>query len=144
MPAPRGHAPYAGSETGGRPPKYTSEFIEKEADAFLEWMQKPDSIYYKNFCLERGYLPQRLSEFAEQNEKFAEVYARAKAWQEGKLVEGGLINVFNPGFTKFVMGNVCGWVDKQETKISGDAANPLQFLLEKADGTSKELVCERE
>lgn len=40
------------------------------------------------------------------------------------------------------MGNVCGWVEKQETKVSGDAANPLAFLLQKADGSSRDLVNE--
>ena len=32
MPAPKKHPPYPGCETGGRPLKYTKEFIEKEAD----------------------------------------------------------------------------------------------------------------
>jgi len=64
----------------------------------------------------------------------------AKAWQETRLAEGGLTSEFNSGFCKFVMGNTCGWVDKQETKISGDAENPLAFLLQNVDGRSKDLV----
>ena len=140
MPAPKKHSPYNKSGEGGRPVMYTKEFIENEADAFLEWMNKPRSIYFKRFAIDRGYHPQRLSEFAEQNERFSEVYTQAKAWQETKLVEGGLMNEFNAGFTKFVMGNVCGWVDKQETKVSGDASNPLAVLFSKIDGSTKELV----
>jgi hypothetical protein len=50
------------------------------------------------------------------------------------------MNVFNAGFTKFVMGNVCGWVDRQQTQISGDTTNPLFVLLTKLDGSSKELL----
>jgi len=140
MPAPKGHKPYPGCETGGRPTKHTIEFIEKEAVAFEKWMENPESTYFKRFAINRGYHPQRLSEFAEKNKKFSEVYAMAKAWQEARLVEGGLTSEFNSGFCKFVMGNVCGWVDKQETKLSGDAAHPLAFVLEKIDGTSKDLV----
>lgn len=139
MPAPKNHKPYPGCENGGRPEKYTKTFIEKEADAFLEWMKHPESIYFKRFAIDRGYHPNRLAEFAEQNEKFSGVYEKAKAWQEVRFVEGGLLSEFNAGFTKFVMGNICGWVEKQETKVSGDAANPLAFLLQKVDGQSKDL-----
>lgn len=140
MPAPKGHEAYKGSETGGRPTKYTLEFIEAEAEAFEKWMNRPDSIYFKRFALDRGYSPQRLSEFAEQNEKFSEVYRYAKEWQEIRLAEGGLTSEFNAGFCKFVMGNVCGWSDKTETKVSGDAVNPLAFVLKNVDGRTKELV----
>lgn len=38
------------------------------------------------------------------------------------------------------MANLSGWSDKQQ--ISGDAANPLAFLLQKVDGQSKDLVSE--
>ena len=142
MPAPKGHKPYPGCETGGRPLKYTPEYIEKEAEAFLLWMQLPDSIYFKRFALDRGYSPNRLPEFAADNEKFAVVYEKAKAWHEIKLVEGGLLGAFNAGFTKFVMGNTCGWFEKQQ--IVGDTANPLEFLIKNTDGTSKELVEEKD
>lgn len=140
MPAPLNHPPYAGCETGGRPTKYTAEFIEAEAEAFKEWMQKPDSIYFKRFAVNRGYHPNRLVEFASQNEKFSCVYAQAQAWQECRLAEGGLTSEFNSGFCKFVMGNVCGWAEKTETKVSGDSANPLAFVLQNIDGTTKDLI----
>ena len=140
MPAPLNHPPYNTQGEGGRPTKYTQEFIEAEADALEEWMQRPQSIYFKRFAFERGYSQQRLSEFAEVNQRFSETLSKAREWQEIRLAEGGLTNEFNAGFTKFVMGNICGWADRTETKLSGDAANPLQFLLEVADGKSKELI----
>jgi hypothetical protein len=138
MPAPKGHKPYPGSEKGGRPKKWTDDLIEKEADAFEQWMQLPDSIWYEDFALEREFHPDYLSEWAKTNEKFCRVYKKSQAWQKSKLLKGGLLNKYNAGFTKFVMGNTCGWYEK--TQISGDAANPLEFLLEKVDGRSKELV----
>ena len=140
MPAPNGHLPYPGCETGGRPIKYTPEFIEAEAEALEKWMLHPDSIYFKRFSFDRGYSYQRLSEFAEVNEKFSDTLARAREWQEIRLAEGGLKNEFNGNFCKFVMGNACGWSDKTETKLSGDAVNPLAFILKNVDGTTKELV----
>jgi hypothetical protein len=139
MPAPKGHKPYPGCETGGRPSQFD---VEEEADAFEAWMQRGDSLWYKDFALERGYLPDQLSEWSKKNEKFARVYKKSQEWQQSKLLKGGLLNKFNAGFCKFVMGNTCGWYEKQQ--ISGDSANPLQFLLERIDGTSKELVDESE
>jgi len=138
MPAPKGHPPYNKNGEGGRPKKYTDEFIEKEAEAFEEWMTRKNSLWYEDFAMERGYLPQRFSEFAEDNQRFAEVYKKAKEWQKSLLLRGGLLNKFNAGFTKFVMGNTCGWYEK--TQVSGDAANPLEFLLKNVDGGSKQLV----
>lgn len=142
MPAPNGHEPYNTNGEGGRPQKYTQEFIEAEADALEKWMQNSDSIYFKRFAFDRGYSQQRLSEFAEVNQRFSETLARAREWQEIRLAEGGLTSEFNSSFCKFVMGNACGWTDKQETKLSGDAVNPLAFLLQKTDGESKDLVNE--
>lgn len=144
MPAPKGHKAYAGCETGGRPKKYTQEFIEKEADAFLEWMKDPQSLWYEDFALQRGYDPNLLSLWAKENEKFSGVYRKAQAWQKSKLVKGGLLNEYNAGFTKFVMANTCGWTEKQETKVSGDAASPLQCIFERVDGNSKELLDDEE
>jgi hypothetical protein len=135
MPAPKGHEPYPGCEKGGRPPQFN---IEEEAEAFEAWMKKEDSIWYKDFALERGYLPDQLSEWSKKNEKFARVYKKSQEWQQSKLVKGGLLSKYNSGFCKFVMGNTCGWYDKQQ--ISGDSANPLEFLLIGIDGGSKELV----
>jgi hypothetical protein len=135
MPAPKGHEPYPGCEKGGRPPRFD---IEEEAEAFEAWMQRDDSLWYKDFALERGYLPDQLSEWSKKNEKFARVYKKSQEWQQSKLLRGGLLNKFNAGFCKFVMGNTCGWYEKQQ--ISGDAGNPLEFLLKNVDGGSRELI----
>jgi hypothetical protein len=140
MAAQQGHPAYNTQGEGGRPVKYTPEFIEAEADALEKWMQNPSNIYFKRFAFDRGYSYQRLSEFAEVNQRFSETMTRAREWQEIRLAEGGLTNEFNGNFCKFVMYNACGWVDKVENKISGDAAKPLSFLLQNIDGKSKELL----
>jgi len=140
MPAPKGHAPYPGCETGGRPKKYTAEFIENEADKFLEWMNDPKSMWYEDFALSRGYDPDQLSLWAKENEKFSGVYKRSKAWQKSLLVRGGLLNKFNSAITTLVLTNTTGWSSKQESKISGDAVNPLSFILQNVDGKTKDLI----
>lgn len=139
MPAPKGHPPYNKNGEGGRPAiKWPPERLEELADRFEEWMKRPDSIWYEQFCLENDFLPEQLTRFAEKSERFGQVYKKSQAWQKTKLIKGGLINEFNAGFTKFVMSNTCGWTDKQQ--VSGDATNPIGFLLKRADGQSQELV----
>lgn len=142
MPAPSGHEPYPGCETGGRPTKYTAEQIEKFAEELLGWLDNPTNVWFKDFCLDKGLNPDLMSIWASENEKFSGAYQIAKLRQESRLINGGLMNVYNGSIVKFVLANAHGWVDKQETKVSGDSANPLMFLLQKADGGSKELVNE--
>ncbi|MGC1879227.1 MAG: hypothetical protein WA347_03145 [Rhabdochlamydiaceae bacterium] len=70
-----------------------------------------------------------LAYFAERSEVFNRAYTFAKAWQECKKL--------NSNFAKFVMTNLASWSDKYQ--VSGDAANPLAFLLQKTDGQSKDI-----
>jgi hypothetical protein len=138
MGAPKGHPPYAGCEKGGRPRKYDDDFIINEANQFLIWMGKPESVWYECFAIERGYNPHLLSEWAKHNKKFATVYEYAQGWQKAKLINGGLTGKYNSNVLKLVLANTIGWTDKQQ--ISGNAANPLAFLLEQANGKSKDIV----
>lgn len=135
-PPPKGNKRALGNK-GRSPDKYTTEWIEQEALIFREWMNKEDSVFFKTFCIERGYHPNRLQEFAEKSPVFAGVLEIAKVWQESKLVNYGLFNKTNAGMTKFVLANHHGYCEK--TQVAGDTANPLKFLLDQADGTSKDL-----
>lgn len=135
--APKGNQ-FAVGNCGPSPSKYTQEFIEQEAVAFINWFCKPENIYFKRFALERGYPPDELAHFAKKSEVFKRAYLFAKEWQECKIVEGALFNKLNSNFAKFAMANLSGWSDKQQ--LSGDAANPLAFLMQKIDGSTKDLV----
>jgi len=123
---------------GGAPPIYTVEYIRNEARLFREWMERKDSLYFTSFAVERGYDRQRLTEFAEKYTEFSDALTYARTWQESKLVNCGLKNETNSSLTKFVLQNCHGWADRQQ--VSGDALNPIGFLLTKADGESQELV----
>lgn len=144
MPAPKGHKPYAGAETGGCPERYTDAFIEREATLLLEWLKNDCNVYFKKFALERGYHPQRLSEFAQKNKKFSEALEKAKAWQELRLIEGGLQGGYNATITKFVLTNCHNWTDRTQQTLSGDTVNPLSFILQSCDGKTKALVHDNE
>jgi hypothetical protein len=141
MPAPLNHPPFAGCETGGRPRRYSTEDIERYADELKVWLTDPSHVWFKDFCLDNDINPDLMSEWAEENEKFSGAHALAKHRQESRLVNGGLVNAYNGAIVKLVLANAHGWkTDKTETKVSGDAAAPLKFLLDKIDGKGKELV----
>lgn len=123
---------------GGAPATYTLDWLKKEAERFREWMARENSIYFKSFAIERGYSPQRLAEFAEKSPEFAAVLKLAKEWQEQKLINYALFNKTNCGMTKFVLANHHGYVEK--TQVTGDASNPIGFLLTTVDGKSKDLI----
>jgi hypothetical protein len=140
MPAPKGHPPYPGCETGGRPVKFTPEVIDGFADELIAWLKNPMNIWFKDFCLDKDINPDLMSDWASVSEKFSGAYRLAKQRQESRLVNGGLNELYNGSIVKFVLANAHGWTDKQETKVSGDAANPLAFILNSVSNTSKDLV----
>lgn len=71
------------------------------------------------------------------------MYRLAKRKQESRLINGGLLNLFNSSFVKLVLTNVHGWADKQETKVSGNALNPWALILKEVEGTTRDLVDNR-
>jgi hypothetical protein len=144
MASPKGHKPYPGCETGGRPLTYTKEFLDNIADEFLQWMEEDDSRFWlKDFFIDRRMHTQKIGEWVERSEKFRSAYLIAKELQERRMVAGGMKNQYNSNITKFALVNNHAWVsDKSETKVSGDAQNPLAFLLQSTDGKSKDLVKE--
>lgn len=143
MPAPKGHKPYAGCETGGRPELYTDEVIEKFADELLQWIRYPNNIFFEEFTIQKGILPEYMTRWASRNEKFNQAYKLAKNNQELQLKKGASFKVLSEGFTKFLLLNNHGtqkYSDKTEHKVTGDVENPLSFALTKAVDKSKDLV----
>lgn len=71
----------------GRPQIYTQEFIEKEADALLEWVQVESNMYLSKFAFDRGYSTKRLEEFPHANVKFSGALDLAKDFLNYKVRE---------------------------------------------------------
>lgn len=143
MPAPLNHAPYNTEGEGGRPRRYSTIDIERFADELIVWMKGNElNFWFKDFCLERGIDPDLMAEWARENDRFSGAYKLAKGLQESRIFKGSMMETFNPGMSKFALMNCHGWADKQESKISGDAINPLSFILKEVDGKTKELLDE--
>lgn len=140
MPAPRFHEPYNENGEGGRPRRYSTKDIEKFADDLVVWMKNESHFWLKDFCLERDIDPDYMAEWAKENERFNGAYRLAKGLQESRIFQGSMQDTFNSSMSKFALMNCHGWADKSESKVSGDAANPLAFILNNIDGKTKDLV----
>ncbi len=143
MPAPKGHPPYKGCETGGRPLKYTEEIINGYADELTKWMKYPSSIFLDEFAIEKGILPCHMSRWAEKNEKFCHALKLARYSQETKIKKGALHKVYSDGFAKFLLINNHGvnpYSDKTEQKVTASMDSPVTFIMNIVSGTSKDLV----
>ena len=142
-PAPIGHPNYDTEHKAGRPKKYTTEYIEQLADELIVWIKADNNNFWvKDFCLEKDIDPRLMTEWAKENERFSEAHSFAKAFQESRIFKGSMLNAFNSTMSKFALTNNHGWVDKAETKISGDAQNPFACVLNSIDGQTKKLVKE--
>src|SRR5258708_16567895 len=125
MPAPNGHPAYNVNGEGGRHPNYTKEDIEKYAENFNNWLKVPTNVWFKDFCLDNDLDPDLLSEWANQNERFRGVYKIAKHRQESRLVNGGLLSIYNGGIVKLVLANAHGWTDKSQQSITVESKGSI-------------------
>jgi hypothetical protein len=142
MASPKGHAPYNKNGEGGRPKIYTKEVIEKFADELEIWLEDEENYWFNKFCHQKKIHPKKMSEWAAENERFREVLELARSIQEERVFSGSMINKYNSNMSKMHLTNHHGWCDKSETKISGDAANPLAFAMHMIDNDTKDLVDE--
>lgn len=123
MGAPKGNQ-YAVGHHEGRPREYTDERIEEEARLLIEWMQLPESKYFKTFAISRGYVSQRLYEFAERNKVFAETWELAKEWQECRLVNLGLDNKVHFGMASRILAHAHGISERPIMIMQGAQRDP--------------------
>ena len=80
----------------GRPKKYTESFLANEAAALLKWFQEdPKRFWLKSFALERGYSPQRLSEFAGQSEEFSEALLVPNELKKREIIQDYAVDAGN-------------------------------------------------
>ncbi len=144
MPAPKGHPPYPGCETGGRPKIYTKEFIDTEAEALNKWIQNNSNIFIGDFCWERGYHESRIDEFVRDNEKFSLALNMFKMRQKTALFKASLSKKTQFNGCALILGHYHGIYAKTEQKLSGDSVNPLECIINVNDGKTKDLIQEKD
>jgi len=111
------------------PSKYTTKFIEREAEALLKYAETCPLIpFEKEFAFRRGYPSQRMSEFAQASEKFSVALKKMKDIQEYKLVIGALAGKLNSTMAIFTLKNVAGWRNEQYLEHKGAGLTLTQIV----------------
>ena len=143
MASPKGHPAYNIFGESGRPPIYTEEFINNQADMLIEWLKDDNNIFFKDFLLDQHILPENMALWADKNERFSVAYQYAKHKQESKLKKGALNKGYDVGFTKFLLVNNHGvgkYSDKTETHTTSESKTKVVMAIEDAMDTSKGLI----
>lgn len=115
MPAPKGHPPYPGCETGGRPLEWTPERIEDLRLKFEEWLKPEDNFWFKDFISEYDLPDAILSKLSKLDEKFRQTYKKAVRKQESILLKGGLFNKTNSTMSIFALKCNHAWTEGTDT-----------------------------
>ena len=121
----------ASKNLGGRPVKYTPEFIEALAPEMVQWFKKKKNFYLKMFCCEKGFPSNRLSEFAEKSEVFADALRMCKDLQECKLVNKGF-QAYKDRFAIFILKNVAGMRDRTDITTGDEPITAVTVTIHKA------------
>lgn len=133
MGAPFGNK-YALGNKGGRPAKYTDEWIAEEAIALHKWVIEDKGNYIGSFAKQRGYHRRRIPEFVNKSKEFALAYEEAQQWQEEKFLMNALTRTWDPGFTAKAMARVCGdeWRNSWDREEERDQA-PTTVIINKIE-----------
>lgn len=135
MAAPKGNKNAVGNKGNrygtGVPKIYTKEFIENEAIEFVKWAQTFPSgkpLFFKRFALDRGYSPQRFSEWEKESKLFSEALNVVRQYQEANWLENAMIGNFNANFTKFCIAHHHKYEDKISVSAAADfLANVIDY-----------------
>lgn len=140
MPSPIGHPAYNVNGEGGRPKRYTDEYIEILAYELNNWINIPENIFIENFCLKHDIPEQKITENLIKNDRFCEAYNKLKTKQKVTLFEGSLKKTFAHPMCALLLSHNHGIVTKTEQKIVANVDSSLAVLIEKNDGSSKDII----
>ena len=134
MGAPKGHPPYPGCETGGRPKKWTEEKLDELADKLLEKIEdcraESKTFWWKEWALEIDVLPCEFSQFARDSKKFSKAYEKAKALQEWQVTKGWMYKKFNTNFCQLYLQRNHPEEWGQQQNISLDSLATLAQMIQ--------------
>jgi|SRR6185436_1674411 len=141
MAPPKGHAPYPGCETGGRPIKYTEPYVSELADHLYKWVNDHnDNIFIEDWCLENDIPEEAITKELIYFDKFSQAYNKLKTKQKVAIFKGGLKRKFAHPMCALLLSHSHNIHLKTEQKLTGSATDPLAFCLENIDGNTKDLV----
>jgi hypothetical protein len=105
---------------GGRPKRWTLEVCDNLADQLNKWVLNEENLFIKQFCVEHDFLPSEFHELIKNSEKFSKAFNKAKMILENRLSLCALTGKHKEQYTKFLMMNLHGYVDRSESKVTNE------------------------
>lgn len=113
--------------------RWTPARIEELAASLLEFMQDPQHLFYKQWCIQEGIPASHVSRFAEANETFASALEKANDIQEVRLIEHGLSGKYHHAIVKLILGSKFGYAENTALAISTPNSKPILGSIEACD-----------
>ena len=123
MPAPKGHAPYAGCEKGGKfgylgcPENvFTDEELHTLGNGVVQWITEKNNIWMKFYFQLQGIHWNTVEKLRKRSEMFAEYLDMAKSIQESKLLTEPYLKKADQNMARFILArhHKGEWEDKPE------------------------------
>ena len=121
-------------------PEQMLEYFKKNATQDIrEHVDKQGNMHKKKysntcptfagFCRHVGISKETIAEWVKQHIEFKKSYDLCKLIQEQFLIENGLEDLYSPDFTKFMLKNHHGYVDKTEQEIKQDNSSNIEIVV---------------
>ncbi|MBP7051598.1 MAG: hypothetical protein KBE65_11330 [Phycisphaerae bacterium] len=108
----------------GRPTVWTDEVIEEKAKSLLAYFENPDSLFLEAWCAQEKLRVEYVSQWAAQNEVFADALALVSTTQCARLLEGGVHNKLNSKVVSLVLQSRHGFNPRSDVTLR--AAEPTE------------------
>lgn len=130
----------------GRPTKYKEEYCQQIIEYFKNFkivkindegnkeVQAPPSL--SKFSESIDVSQDTLHEWKKVHPEFSEAFKRAKKVYEDIHVEGAILGLYNPFFSKLVMANRFDWAEKTEAKNEITTPSGIEITFKKSDGST--------
>jgi len=118
----------------GRPRKFTQKFISEMGDELVKFFEEnTDECFITAFCVKIGTYKQKMSEWAAQNEHFAEQLKKAKTICEDRIAKL-VVTGRNPAGAIFALKVQHDWKEiiHTENKTEVEAAGGLAAMIAEA------------
>lgn len=115
MGAPKGHPPYPGCETGGRPVEWTPDRIEDIRLKLESWMKIPTNFWFDDFVIEYDLPTDIVARLANKSEKFRATYKKAVMIQQSRMFKAAVLSK-KMSTAALIFGLKCnhGWNEGQD------------------------------
>jgi len=141
MPAPKGHPAYNVNGEGGRPKRYTHEYVDELANDLINWIDlDKENVFIEDWCLEHHIPEDAIAKELIKFERFSRAYNRLKTKQKVYLFKGTLKRKLLHNMSALILSHSHNVCLKTQQVLSGSASDPLAFCIESIDGNTKDLV----